>query len=322
MPNSQRGCEYELDPPEPSCLTEEDLDEDGVWRCPHDARAGEKLCIFHKPKSKKESEEVTQAVLKAINDSPVNSDQLSEYRGTEFIGAKFGQLELSDQSIISRSTIDFRCAVFHDELSAKDAVFEGPIDFGGASFYSRVNFNESSFESDVYFNNSKFRDLAQFKSISAIDRVDFTDVVFDDAVLFRGSVFQGPVEFSGSEFNHTVSGNFMESKFECGLVFEKVNVHGDFGFERAKFNSDVSLRMTKFNSSVVFEGMQINGDLDLDGAEFKDHIYFTNRSAQSYDEISNAVGEVQISGEVTPSHRRRYKYPFERILFSHASDDE
>ncbi|AXG08363.1 pentapeptide repeat-containing protein [Haloplanus rubicundus] len=322
MSNSQRGCEYELDPPEPNCLTEEDLDEDGVWCCPHDARAGENLCIFHKSKSKKESEEVTRAVLKAINDSPIKSDQSNGYRGTEFIGAKFGQLELSDQNIKSQSTIDFRCAVFHDELSAEEAVFEGPVDFGGASFYSRVNFNGSSFESDVCFSNSKFRDLAQFKSISARHHVDFTDVVFDDAVLFRGSVFQEPVDFSGSEFNHTVSGNFMESEFECGLVFERVNVRGDFGFERAKFNSDVSLRMTRFNSSVAFEEMKINGNLNLDGAEFKDHIYFTNKSPYSYEEISDAVGEVQISGEVTPSHRRNYKYPYERVLFSHASDNE
>jgi hypothetical protein len=86
--------------------------------------------------------------------------------------------------------------------------------------------------------------------------------------------------------------------------------------------------MTRFNSEVHFNEMEINGDLNLDGTNFEDHIFFTNRvfnTERLFDDsndISDFVGEVKISGEVTDLHRRKFKFEIERYLFSHASDNE
>jgi uncharacterized protein YjbI with pentapeptide repeats len=199
MSNSQRGCEYELDPNEtkweeqdiyPSvCLSEADLNENGVWSCPHNAGSGENLCIFHRPVMQKDSDEVTQAVLEAARDSPSQVDRSAERQETKFIGAKFGNLNLDGETINSNSLIDFRYATFEGEISAKKADFEDPVDFNGSIFQSTANFCNSNFKHNICFKNSEFRDRAFFKFVAAEGNVDFINVVFDDFVSFCGSVF-------------------------------------------------------------------------------------------------------------------------------------
>lgn len=211
MSNSQRGCEYELDPPEPNCLTEEDLDEDGVWRCPHNADSGEDLCIFHQPLEKKESDEVTQTALEATSDSLAQVDQSAERQQTKFIGAKFGNLNIDGETINSNSSIDFRYAIFGGEISANNAVFNGPVNFGGATFQSGVSFNDACFEDKVNFKSANFKEKSKFKSISAERSVDFTYSVFDEWVSFRDSVFKSTIYFKKSEFRGDIAGTFIES---------------------------------------------------------------------------------------------------------------
>jgi hypothetical protein len=337
MSNGSSECEYELDPNDTKwkerdidplvCFSEDDLNESGVWSCPHNADSGEDLCIFHQPVEKKESDEVTQAVLEATSDSPAQVDQSGERQQTKFIGAKFGTLNLDGESINSNSTIDFRYAIFGGEISANNAVFDGPVDFGGSIFQSKTDFMKSSFKNNVCFKHSEFRERALFKFVSAEGHVDFTNVVFDDWVSFHRSVFEGSTDFTRSEFNYSESGNFNECMFECGLTFEYVSVEGVFGFEHSEFHSDVSFVGSTFHSAVAIMGMEIYGDLDLEYTEFKDHIEFTYEFPQIMQEFmekewSDLVGEVQISGEVTIGHRANYKYPKERHLFSHVTDNE
>lgn len=325
MSNSQRGCEYELDPNDTKweeqdidplvCLSEDDLNENGVWSCPHNAGSGENLCIFHQPVEKKESDEVTQAVLEATSDSLAQVDQSGAVK-TKFIGAKFGTLNIDGETINSNSTIDFRYAIFGGEISANNAVFDGPVNFGGATFQSGVSFNDACFEDEVNFKSANFKEKSKFKSISSERSADFTYSVFDEWVSFRDSVFKSTIDFKKSEFRGDIAGTFIESTFECGLSFENVNVLGEIGFTDSKFKSDVSFRGSNFHSEISLIGMEVHGDFQLEFAEFNDSIDFTAK-------VDDEANDVEITGDVTNAHYRNFKRREDRFkLLQSASDDE
>lgn len=338
MSDSQNDCEYQLDPNDSKwkergidpevLISDDDLDEDGVWNCPHDTVQGAGLCIFHLPVSEKESNEVAQAISEATSESSSRTGESEAGRKTEFIGANFGSLQLDRKTIECVSTIDFRISTFEGDVSAKYADFDSTVDFSGSTFESKAMFEGSNFAEDLRFDHVKFREKALFKSLTVDGTVDFTNVLFEDFVTYRGSFFRGNVDFSDSEFKKDpIAGNLDDCAFDGDLTFEWVDVCGDFGIEGSVFNSNISLAWSTFESDVAIIEMKVFGDLNLEQTKFRGHILFTSDFPQIMQEFidtesSTLVGDVRIDGEVNVGHRRNYQNPKERLLFSHASKDE
>lgn len=96
MANVDGKCEYVFDPenpeipdrnaPNPS-VAEELLNEEGVWRCPHDTAAGADLCIFHLPVSEKDDTEVVEEFLAVVEEATADDNPSDQPRTLQFLGA-------------------------------------------------------------------------------------------------------------------------------------------------------------------------------------------------------------------------------------------
>ena len=87
-------CDYVFDPVEwgaktgsSSSLSEDILDDDGVWRCPHESYNDYDRCLFHLPPDRTDDAEVRDRFLAKI-ERPGRAPK-------QFIDARFGSLNLA-----------------------------------------------------------------------------------------------------------------------------------------------------------------------------------------------------------------------------------
>jgi len=293
-------CEYILDPDVPETwggsddsrcfVSSSDLNDEGVWTCPHDAEEGENLCLFHLPVEQKEDNRVTSALLKAVNSI---DDDIEESRlRTQFIGARFGELKIEGESfeLTSDQPIDLTHCRFQDHISLMDSQFNAEIDFTGATFergleivdttFGRsVNFNCSSFDGKILFDGVLFDNRVYFKTITASAPVELTSTTLNDWFSFRDAAFEGELKIKDSSFSaQDISGTFHGAMFEHKAIFERTSIDGDFGFSTATFQSGLNFVEMITKSEVIFSGTVIAGDLVCDQTEFEGMLDFTSPS--------------------------------------------
>ena len=183
MSDDDGTCEYVLDPDDPEtwdgeerdeCYVEEEvLNEDGIWTCPHYIEDGEDLCIFHMPVEKKDDEKVVDAFLEVVDNS-TDFDSDPQKRKPQFLGAKFGSLELGEE--IKSIVVDPRlsCAKFEKSTDWSGIKFEDNVFFSGAKFEQEADFSNSMFKAVAQFISVEFNKGADFKSTDFRENADFT----------------------------------------------------------------------------------------------------------------------------------------------------
>ncbi|MFC6720740.1 pentapeptide repeat-containing protein [Halovenus amylolytica] len=315
-------CTYVLDPDDPETWdgTEDDtcyvqerkLTADGVWRCPHEPRQGEKRCPFHLPVERKSDGAVVDAFLDAVANTS-NGD-------LELLGARFGAFELpADRRSVERTVggIDLSHATFagpfdwsNASLDAEylyllgarfdaaatfsDSELETHAGFLGATFGSRTRFDgvlarEADFRSvrfdrEVSFEGARIEGRTSFERSKFTGLASFEDVRVDGGADFRGATFTDAVDFHNGRFGGEAT--FASARFGGGADFSDAEFDGDATFVRTEFNSDVTFESVRFRRDADFTGMKATGD-----AVFTDVVVDGERSFQFAE-----IGDIDRSG--------------------------
>lgn len=299
------GCSFVFDPQDweaqtgiESPLVEKDLDEDGVWHCPHDRHDGAQQCLFHLPPDEKDDKTVRDRLLEQIAKPGREPKQ--------FIGAHFGRLDL-DHAIIEGADnhpIDLRHTLFEDQASWTYAIVRQPLQLDGSTFEDAAIFTETAFENEVYFTKSRFSDRARFIEAhfghggwfykAQFSRADFSRSIFDgpadfinsnfDRVHFREAVFRSRVDFDSTSFSHA--------------MFHAVTFSGGVSFEDTQFPKRANFRRTRFGDFVSFESIRTTTDstcIDLrDASVPRGRLIKSSEPEVVYDLKNARVGDVEL----------------------------
>lgn len=292
-------CEYILDPDEPETwggsddskcyVSSSELNDEGVWTCPHDAEEGENLCLFHLPVEQKKDHRVTSALLDTLNS--FDEDEEDSPRRTQFIGARFGKLIIEGKpydkhKLSSPQPIDLTHCRFQGDVSLIGLVFEAEIDFSGATFeeefltkntrfHQKVRFYRGSFNGEVLFNDIWFSDRVYLKNITASAPVELRNSTLNGWFSFRNALFEETVKITDSEFGaDSISGTFQGSTFEHEVTFRGGSITGSLGFEETTFQSGLKFLNMQAESEVSFVGAVIAGNLVCERTKFEETLDF------------------------------------------------
>lgn len=216
------------------------LDVDGdVWTCPHDAvdlYNGEPRCVFHLPPDESDSIDEARELKKTIDTNATESAKHAR-RHTQFLNAKFGQIELFEETLDTNHRLAFHGATFHKKANFADTTFVKGADFTAATFkekpyFTSTNFGEATFDvitvPKINFERTTFE-----------EGVNFTEAVFKDGVSFRNTKFKGKrvafdyttfeksADFADSIFNEKASfflATFMEEPNFGGVTFHEIPI--------------------------------------------------------------------------------------------------
>lgn len=301
-------CGYVFDPDDweaehdsPSRLTSDDLNDEGRWRCPHESQSSRDYCLFHRSPNDKSASAVREALLTQIGKSGESEKQ--------FIGARFGALDLSNSSLESafNHPIDLRHAKFEERTTWKDAIVHQPLYLDGAIFHERANFNMVTFESELYCSGVTFHDAGWFNDTDITHGGWFYRTEFGDAD-FSMSTFEGKADFRDATFEHT---HFRETVFEERAEFHKATFdHVMFSgaqfedltyFEQATVPERANFRHASFDEKVSFDELVLSEStcyVDLRDADVTDGLLVQPvDGVVLYDLKSATVGDVTLGGE-------------------------
>jgi uncharacterized protein YjbI with pentapeptide repeats len=268
--SSERTCRYAFDPDEweaemgtESELTSEELDDDGVWRCPHEAESSHEYCVFHRSPDEKSESAVRESLFNQI-EKPGESPK-------QFIGARFGALDFSFSTLESTDNhlINLRHAVFEGETMWEDAIVRQPLRLDGATFHERANFNMATFESEFYCSKATFHGRAWFNGTTFSQggwfyKADFgpndfsfarfgATADFHEATFghtnFHEAVFEGRAEFNKATFDFAL---FPGVRFEDLTYFDKTTLPDRANFRHASFKDIVSFEEVALSESTCY----------------------------------------------------------------------
>lgn len=247
-----QGCGYVFDPGDreakagsTSALSEDVLDDDGVWRCPHESHDGYDRCVFHLPPDRTSDVDVEDRFLTRIAE-PGRAPK-------QFIGANFGSLDLAHVVVesVDNHPVDLRYADFTDTATWEYAIVRQPLNLEAATFHGTADFTETRFRNEVYFSGATFEADARFYEARFAQGGWFYEVTFAEANFHR-STFGGNVDF--------IQAHFEECTFREAVFTERV--HFDEGrFEHASF-----------------PGVRFEDDAYFDGAAFPERANFRHAS--------------------------------------------
>ena len=195
----------------------------------------------------------------------------------EFKNAKFGdKIKFKNVKFngFDKSTfnVDFRGAIFKDEVDFRAATFEGNVDFRGATFENEVDFSGTTFENEVDFSDATFK-----------KKVDFNVVTFKKQIYYFNTLFEGNVEFNYTTFNYErcIEGatfkkqvSFIDATFEGGYVFSYVTFEDNAEFRNVTFKNNVAFNNTTFKKEVKFSYVTFKDNLHLNNAIFEHQVVF------------------------------------------------
>lgn len=301
-------CTYVFDPEQwreetgsPSEVLEADLNDRGVWRCPHEPHDGEH-CLFHAPPDEKDDAAVQDELLRKVGARGEHDKQ--------FVGARFGDLDLAYTVVESGDNhpVDLRHARFHGDVTLRSAIVRQPLQLSGARFDGDASFLDAVFEGgaylstttfagEAYFIETTFRDGATFYLTSMAGDADFfmasfgDDVDFVNAtfarVQFRETTFEGRADFTRATFEQAM---FWGARFDHIVQFEETTLPRRLNF-----------RETTFDHRVRFDDLSVSESacyLDLRGASVAaGSLSQPADGTVVYDLADATVGDVRIAGD-------------------------
>lgn len=244
---------------EPFCMKETSNGEKkDAWRCPHPQTEGDSVCIFHQSITEKQDEEVLEALIEILNTPP-------EERGSrqlEFIGAKFGDLNLHTTGVSWEydDPLIFERATFHGLVHLPSEFFETNTQFVNAEFHDTVDL-PNRINSRATFEGATFHEQLKGYGTTFASRVNFGGALFEGTADLAESEYNDRADFSWTEFRDL--GHFWQAKFNAAVTFQQAD------FERAVFaeaeaQEDINFKLSEFASSARFD------DATLSQADFSE----------------------------------------------------
>lgn len=290
-------CEYVLDPYDPStwggeeedwCYVEAELNEDGVWPCPHDAVEDGELCVFHLPPEQKDDDEVTAAFVDALdraaeaddgergaNDDGTRSDAETRQPGQEFLGARFGTFDVRGRTLAGAgdAPLNLKHARFDGEIDGEETVVEPRLRLDGATVAGGAYFRGTTVEKDVSLRGVTVENGIDFGGATVASDADLREAAVTGGVHFRNATVGGEANFGGM----TVDGEtyFPGTTIEGGADFSGANLGGGGDFrgatigDGADFEGVTVAGRADFREATVAGGADFR-ELDLEATLFRD----------------------------------------------------
>lgn len=299
---SQDTCGYVYVPGEDGPAEGGDAVEER-WSCPHDAYRGTGRCVFHMTPAERETE--------CVSDADVRDAFLDAVRSTpdvknEFVGARFGTLDLSgrklesgnslpmnlrhvsfegrlrlrnahvvDELVLSHSHLGGRfelgSARFENDLTAYGCAFDGVVDASTARFDRRAVFARSSFTYTAAFDNgASFDDDAVFTGATFESNARFTGANFEGRAFFRGADFPDDASFRAAEFVDVVS--FADADFAGSADFRTTRFEAPVHFGTADIHSGYAA--ARFGVRPTFADGVSEDAFDCTGVRFEAGVGF------------------------------------------------
>ncbi|WP_435155261.1 pentapeptide repeat-containing protein [Haladaptatus sp. DFWS20] len=244
------------------------------------------------------------------NDESGNQENGSEFEkikeNKQFIGAKFGNLDLSNMTLGSKGdnyAIDLRHAEVDGEMSLRRAEVTNPIYLAGISIEKSANFKFSSFRDNVAFEHMTFKGDVDFSQAGFESGVDFlgTEFVksaffeesnfrseqtyfiqttfnggFDDGRVadFENATFERRVYFSGTTFN--CEADFKNAEFREDALFREMTDEEKGNYKKAAFSQEFSLedQRTVFKQAATFDQATFISDSNFQDVIFRGRAQF------------------------------------------------
>lgn len=300
---------FDLDTEEPTTVNESDYQNFNIWKCPHDADGDSRFCLFHKSVDKKEDRDVRNAFLDTVSRTSESGNR------TEFIGAKFGSLDLSQARIESddNQPVDLRYSTIKNAFSCSNAYVRQPVRADGLQVTGETDLEDAVFENKVTFTDAMFNDRVNcsgttfggihtdFQSAEFDKRVDFYAAAIEGVADFRGVLFSDEVDFEAVTFSHEArlanikccgAISFAGTTFRGLSRFDNSVFKHEAQFSSVSFELDVYFPHVEFQADAVFNGMSVTGSADFSevvfgseggfsGVEFGGSVTFESLTAQS-----------------------------------------
>jgi hypothetical protein len=220
MSSVDGSCEYAVDVGDPDALGLDegdarrgllaDADVGFEWTCPHEAArtvrtdAGEQaLCPFHLPPGEMEDEAVAESFRDALDRATAADDPEERQRAQEFVGARFGSLELetdidgAEEFPLTLLGARFTGDVRLDGLAVTPAfvaflaTVEGDAAFEEVTFEGTARLEAVAFEGEAQFDGATFREWASFEQTRFEESMGFVDAVFEERAAFSDVTAEG-----------------------------------------------------------------------------------------------------------------------------------
>lgn len=338
---TQATCEFVFDPADweaahdTRCSLEDDLLEDGHWRCHRDVANEAAYCVFHRPPTEKDPETVAEAFRRAVRneETPQSSDE--DARSRRFIGARFDELPLSYTNLGAGSNhpIDLRYATIEGSLDLEHATVAahllaegsqiGEITAHGCTFEQRVDVSASTIDT-VDFQSTTFRDRVNCRGIE-LGRGKLFNATFEGRALFRGATVRET--FSARRACFEADASFSKSTFERRASFVATTFHGDASFTDIDVEASLSFADVRATSAFQLDPARVAADvqrIDLTESHLDDgYLRYPPESDAVLDVSHATLGTVTIGSGPSTVDFQRYRFietAFEGFEFSTYTD--
>lgn len=303
-------CSFTFDPVEwkttagTSSPLASDLDDGEVWECPHESDDGFDHCPFHRPVTEKDPERVRDAFLDSIDEPGAEPKQ--------FVGARFGELDLDHEIIECRDNhmIDLRHAQFEGETSWWYTIVRQPITFSGARFLTRPIFTETEFASEVYCHKTRFEEPFRCLETEFGAGLWGINARFTEA-NFHNATFGGPVDLSEATFERA---HFRGAHFETTARFKLATFdHASFSgarfgerlyLDQATVPAKVSMSKVTVDELISFEDPDLDEEtccIDLSQTVIPDgRLHLPDEGTLVYDLTDATLGDVTLADDNQP----------------------
>jgi uncharacterized protein YjbI with pentapeptide repeats len=268
------------------------FDDDGVWRCSHDAVDDTERCIFHLAPEQRPPDADAEAALRTlVGESEAEKSAAREQR-IEVIGGRFEGLDLSEMCVgADTDDVFLSHSRIEGSLSLRDAAIESRLRLNGVRVDGQTNLSKATFEDEAHFAGARlgwtdatgavFERHAIFKNTRWSGAVDFTRTRFEHTTVFTGIETTAITRFSGATFAAGVG--FDDSEFRDRLLLNDISLGvatptpSDatargvrYGHARGLFMGSLSLGFTGVTCAdrVTFEGTNIEGAAVFVGSTF------------------------------------------------------
>lgn len=261
------------------------------WSCPHEASDGEQQCLFHRPVEEKDDEAVAEALVQTVIETSDDVPHRARRR-KEFIGARFGDLELPYAVFDADDNypIDFRHARVEGALNLQHAILRHPIHLDGLHAAATTECQHLRVEGYVHASNAVFEDGLNLLNATFDSDANFIEARINEDIECQHASLGGDADFSGI----TVDGDLMIAKASVGGVtsLSKADIRGrvllDGGhfadnvwfldadireevyLHNALFGADMRFVDADIGGVLSFRGSAIEGDLRFDGTALDD----------------------------------------------------
>ena len=275
MSDSNRTCEYVLDPDDPEtwggeqgdvCYVDEEiLNEDRVWTCPHEAEGDSELCIFHLSVTEKDSDTTNKKLV----------DMICDREGDDwcrFIAAEFGEVSLNEYDISVNTEPDFSHANFRSSSNWSGVEFNQGVRFSGANFHKSFISHRTKYNDVSIFNGAEFFSIADFRYSTFEQDSYFNSIDFKDNSSFSRSNFYANSNFKYSDFFGEA--HFWDANFHADADFEQVDFYKNVYFQEVEFRNSVKFQNTNFSQKATFEESVCKNRISFEKSNFSSTVIF------------------------------------------------